>query len=120
MDLLSLNQNLQEYDNQVMADLEPILEDIAKQSKALASNLKACLTDIAKTDRYLRACRGEFVGMEEKDFSEEEFQIFRKYVRLLRSCTIMCGNDLSARYKRIFLDYFSGKRLKLAKELGVN
>lgn len=116
MDLLSLNQSLQEYDNQVMSDLKPILEEISKNSKALASNLKACFTDIAKTDRYLRACKGEFVGLEEKDFTEEEFQIFRKYVRLLRSCTIMCGNDLSARYKKIFLDYFSGRRLELARE----
>jgi hypothetical protein len=43
--------------------------------------------------------------------------IFRKYVRLLRSCTIMCGHELSLEIKSLFLDFFSGTRLKLAQEL---
>lgn len=117
MDISTLNQNLHDYDARIISELEPILDEISKNSKALASNLKACFTDIAKTDRYLRAYNGEAVGIQEKDFTEEEFNIFRKYVRLLRSCTIMCSNDLSAKFKKLFLDFFMGTRIELAKQL---
>ena len=110
-----IDKKLAIYDAEIMKDLEPILLDIAKSSKALASNLKSCFTDIANTDRYLRAYKGDSVGIEEKDFTEEEFNIFRKYVRLLRSCTIMCGQDLSFRYKTLFIDFFMGKRLEIAR-----
>jgi len=110
-----IDKQLAVYDAEIMLELEPILLEIAKSSKALASNLKSCFTEIANTDRYLRAYRGDLVGIEEKDFTEEEFNIFRKYVRLLRSCTIMCGQDLSFRYKTLFIDFFMGKRLEIAK-----
>ncbi len=117
MDIEALNLKLKDYDDKIMAELEPILEEMAKNSKALASNLKSCFIEIAQSDRYLRAFNGEPVGIQEKDFTEEEFNIFRKYVRLLRSCTIMCGNDLSARYKKLFIDFFMGERLTKAKLL---
>lgn len=117
VDIEILNLRLKDYDDKIMAELEPILEEMAKHSKALASNLRSCFTDIAQSDRYLRAFNGEPVGVQEKDFTEEEFNIFRKYVRLLRSCTIMCGNDLSARYKKLFIDFFMGERLTKAKLL---
>ena len=55
MDIETLNLKLKDYDDKIMAELEPILEEMAKSSKALASNLKSCFTDIAQSDRYLRA-----------------------------------------------------------------
>ncbi|NQY81086.1 MAG: hypothetical protein HRT47_12340 [Candidatus Caenarcaniphilales bacterium] len=116
MDIETLNLKLKSYDDRVFQDLEPVLEEISKNSKALASNLKSCFTEIALSDRYLRAYNGEEVAIKEKELKEGEFMIFRKYVRLLRSCTIMCGGELSDRYKKLFIDFFMGERLSLARE----
>lgn len=117
MDLAQLNQNLSTYDKDFYAKLEPVLSEIAGKSKALASNLKECIDRLSKSDRYLRAYRGEVVAIKEAELTGEEFEIFRKYVRLLRSCTIMCNQDCSKRFKELFLDFFSGKRLQLTYEL---
>lgn len=57
------------------------------------------------------------MAIKESELSGEEFEVFRKYVRLLRSCTIMCGQDCSLNFKKIFIDFFAGDRLKLAKAL---
>ena len=83
----------------------------------MASNLKECLERFRASDRYLRAYRGEHIAIKESELTGEEFDIFRKYVRLLRSCTIMCGQESSQNFKKIFMDFFSGTRLKLAREL---
>ncbi len=118
MDIEELNKELFIYDQSFFRSLEPILLEISKKSNALASNLRDCVLQLQKSDRYLRAYRGEEVFNREKDLSGLEFDIFRKYVRLLRSCTIMCSNEISMQYKSLFLEFFSGKRLELAKELG--
>lgn len=115
MDLDKLNQKLLSYDNEFYAKLEPVLEEIKVKSKALASNLKECIDKLKKSDRYLRAYRGEVVATKENELTGEEFEIFRKYVRLLRSCTIMCSQDSSKKFKELFLDFFNGTRLELAK-----
>ncbi len=113
----SINEELRNYDENIYRELEPILAEIASKSKALASNLKECLERLKATDRYLRAYKGEAVATKESELTGEEFDIFRKYVRLLRSCTIMCGQESSKKFKDLFMDFFSGKRLSLAKEL---
>ncbi len=118
LDINKLNHSLQAYDDEVFAELEPVLDSIALRSKALASNLRRCFTKIRDNDRYLRAYQGEQVSCQEKNFSEAEFMIFREYVRLLRACTIACGKELSEKYKQLFMDFFNGKRLDLAKQLG--
>ncbi len=118
IDLESLNQKLQAYDDKIFADLKPLLAEIALKSKALAANLERCFIKFRDSDRYLRAYNGEAVAIVDKELSETEFMIFREYVRLLRSCTIMCGKELSEDYKKLFMDFFSGKRLDLARELG--
>lgn len=92
-----------------------MLEEIRCQSKALASNLKECITRLQNSDRYQRAARGETIACKDSDLEGEEFEIFRKYVRLLRSCTIICGQNCSRDFKVLFLDFFSGSRLELAK-----
>lgn len=93
---------------------------MAEKSKALAANLRRCFTKFRDSDRYLRAYRGEAVSVLEKELTQDEFMTFREYVRLLRSCTIMCGKELSLDYKKLFIDFFSGRRLDLARELGLN
>ncbi len=90
---------------------------MSEKSKALASNLKRCIVTFQKSDRYLRAFNGEEVPLKEKELKEEEFLIFREYVRLLRSCTIMCGKEVSEDYRKLFMEFFSGARLDLAREL---
>lgn len=117
MDSSILNQALEKYDQDFYQELEPVLEEIALKSKALASNLKECIDRLKASDRYLRAFRKETVAVRESDLSGEEFEIFRKYVRLLRSCTIMCGQESSHKFKTLFMDFFSGTRLKLASDL---
>jgi hypothetical protein len=119
MNLDELNLSLRDYDEKIYRELEPILSEIASKSKALASNLKECLDRLKASDRYLRAYKGESIAVKENELSGEEFDIFRKYVRLLRSCTIMCGQESSKKFKDIFMDFFSGTRLELAKELHV-
>lgn len=113
-----LNLKLAHYDDDCFKKLDPIIEEIATKSKALASNLKRCIEKFRLSDRYLNAYNGKKVAIVESQLPEAEFMIFREYVRLLRSCTIMCGPELSKSFKEIFIDFYSGTRLKLAKELG--
>ena len=115
MDIKELNQELNSYDEEFFTSLEPVLTLISEKSQALASNLKDCIVQLQNSDRYLRAAQGKTVSNKEKELTGLEFDIFRKYVRLLRSCTIMCGLEASSKFKKLFLDFFSGKRLELAK-----
>ena len=117
MNKAELNEKLNDYDTSFFVRLEPVLEQIAQKSNALASNLKDCVVQLQNSDRYLNAASGKEVFIKEKDLEGLEFDIFRKYVRLLRSCTIMCGNDLSLEFKKLFLDFFAGERLEQAKAL---
>ncbi|MDD9898105.1 MAG: hypothetical protein OXU45_03800 [Candidatus Melainabacteria bacterium] len=115
-----LNQILEEYDQEFFGKLEPVLDEIRAQSKGLASNLKDCIIQLAKSDRYQRAADGKTVAIKEKELTGEEFEIFRKYVRLLRSCTIICSQGCSGRFKELFLDFFSGTRLEIALKASGN
>ena len=117
MQIDELNKKLYTYDESFFEALEPVLSLISEKSNALASNLKDCIVQLQDSDRYLKAYKGETVSNKESDLTGNEFDIFRKYVRLLRSCTIMCGHETSAQFKTLFLDFFSGKRLELAKSL---
>jgi hypothetical protein len=117
LEIKELNLKLSEYDSNFFENLGPVLEKISKKSKALSSNLKDCIIKLQNSDRYLRAYRQEKIPIKESELEGEEFEIFRKYVRLLRSCTIMCGQDCSNEYKKLFIEFFSGTRLKLAQEL---
>lgn len=112
-----LNRALAAYDQEIFLQLEPVLAEMSLKSRALASNLKRCFEKFRDSDRYLRAYRGEEVAIKENELTEQEFMIFREYVRLLRSCTIMCGKDLSQAYKKLFIDFFAGERLNRAREL---
>jgi hypothetical protein len=117
MNLEELNKKLEFYDHDFFFRLEPVLQKIASKSKALASNLKDCIEKLKASDRYLRAYNKQKVGIKESELSGEEFEIFRKYVRLLRSCTIMCGQENSKDFKELFLEFFSGARLEKASNL---
>lgn len=117
MDIDTLNLKLKNYDDGFYKRLEPVIQKISSKSKALASNLKDCIDKLRLSDRYLRANLQETVATKESDLDGEEFEIFRKYVRLLRSCTIMCGQDVSKEFKELFLEFFSGERLQLAQKL---
>mgnify|MGYP007107469026 CR=1 FL=1 len=119
MDIKELNEKLNSYDESFFRSLEPVLTKMSEKSQALASNLKDCIVQLQNSDRYLRAYQGEKVSNKESELTGIEFDIFRKYVRLLRSCTIMCGQEVSAQYKPFFLDFFSGERLELAKKVKV-
>lgn len=118
MDLDGLNSLLDDqYDKIFYENLQIVLDEISLKSKALASNLKECVDRLRDSDRYLRAYMGQVVYIKDSELESEEFEIFRKYVRLLRSCTIMCGHETSKKFKDLFMDFFAGRRLQLAKEL---
>ncbi len=115
MDVEVLNSILEnQYDKNFYQDLQSVLDEISLKSKALASNLKECIDRLRDSDRYLKAYMGQVVPTKESELEGEEFEIFRKYVRLLRSCTIMCGPEVSVQFKEIFLDFFGGSRLQRA------
>ena len=118
MDIKSLNEKLKDYDEDFFKRLDPVLDKISEKSQALASSLKKTITNFRETDRYLKASNGENVAILEKELTEREFMIFREYVSLLRSCTIMCGHDQSEEFKNLFKEFFSGERLERAKKLG--
>ena len=119
MDLNTLNSILEkQYDAEFYKNLSLVVDEISLKSKALASNLKQCIDRLRDSDRYLRAFQGLPVAIKDAELEGDEFEIFRKYVRLLRSCTIMCGQETSRNFKELFLDFFSGTRLELAKQLG--
>lgn len=119
MDLETLNSILEKrYDEHFYKNLSLVIDEISLKSKALASNLKECVDRLHDSDRYLRAFQGLPIAIKDADLEGDEFEIFRKYVRLLRSCTIMCGQETSKKFKELFLDFFSGTRLKLARQLG--
>lgn len=119
MDIKVLNSILEkQYDEDFYKNLSLVVDEISLKSKALASNLKQCIDRLRDSDRYLRAFQGLPVAIKDADLEGDEFEIFRKYVRLLRSCTIMCGQETSKKFKELFLDFFSGTRLELAKQLG--
>ncbi len=119
MDMEALNSNLEKkYDSDFYNKLQIVTDEISLKSKALASNLKECIDRLRDSDRYLRAFQGLPVATKDSDLDCDEFEIFRKYVRLLRSCTIMCGQETSRKFKELFIDFFSGTRLELAKQLG--
>ena len=91
MDIETLNSKLSEYDQKVFQELEIVLEEMAKNSKALASNLKSCFTEISLSDRYLRAYNGEEVAIKEKELREDEFMILESmyaYFVLVRLCVV--------------------------------
>lgn len=117
MDIAELNTRLETYDEEFFSSLDLVLAKISEKSQALASNLKDCIVQLKDSDRYLRAYEGKPVAIKEAELEATEFDIFRKYVRLLRSCTIMCGQEVSGEFKPLFLDFFAGKRLDLAKAL---
>ncbi len=118
IDITTLNLLLRDYDAKIFAELEPVLVQMRLKSNALAANLQRCFTKFRDTDRYLRAYQGEILSSSEKELTQDEFMVFREYVRLLRSCTIMCGKEVSGQYKKLFMDFFAGRRLDLARELG--
>ncbi|MCE2928104.1 MAG: hypothetical protein LW817_00550 [Candidatus Caenarcaniphilales bacterium] len=111
-----LEQELAKYDEKFFAELAPILEIIKQKSKALASNLLDCIIQLQKSDRYLKASQGFNVAIKESDLKDQEFEIFRKYVRLLRSCTIICDQETSGKFKTLFWDFFAGARLVIAQK----
>lgn len=109
-----LEKILEEYDEEFFRKLEPVLEEIRTKSKALANNLLDCIIKLKNSERYIKAQKNKKAAIQDSELEGEEFEIFRKYVRLLRSCTIMCGHECSGRFKILFWDFFAGKRLELA------
>lgn len=123
-------------DKGLINDLDYWLEIVSKKSKALASSLKRCFNNARKSMRYLLvynlgkedANEKRYVNEEElKDylenylkeyFEKNDFMHYREFVRLLRACTIEVGGDASLHIKEMYNDFFLGKRLIKAYQLG--
>lgn len=61
----------------------------------------------------------EYLDEKLKDFfNENDFMHYREFVRLLRACTIDVGGEVSSEIKKRYKNYFAGKRLIYAYNLG--
>jgi len=119
--------NLQNFDEQIDQDLVPVWQEVSKHSKALVNSLKDCFVqarksqrfeyiyELAKTDKNLSP--EEITKKATEKYSEQDFMLFRKYVRLLRACTLSAGGECSKKIKESFKRTFFTERLYLAYEL---
>lgn len=123
-------------DKDILKDLDKYLDIVRKQSRALASSLKRCFTNAKKSHRYVEAYKlgisgqriadsdeelQKYLEKELKDFFEKnDFMHYREFVRLLRACTIDVGGEISFEIKKMYKEYFNGKRLVEAYKLGTS
>ena len=125
-------------DKEILKDLDDLLNTVRQKSRALASSLQRCFDNARKSMRYVivynlgKERDGEpesrRAGDEElekyladylKDYFEKnDFMHYREFVRLNRACAIDVGIDVSSKIKDMYNDFFSGKRLMRAYQLG--
>ena len=135
-------------DKEILKDLDDLLNTVRQKSRALASSLQRCFDNARKSMRYVivynlgkerdgePAAKGEprqgrerrRDGDEElekyladylKDYFEKnDFMHYREFIRLNRACAIDVGIDVSSKIKDMYNDFFSGKRLIRAYQLG--
>lgn len=123
-------------DKEIIKDLDQYLEKVKIKSFALSSSLKRCFENARKSLRYLVAyelgikdaknnlkINGEklqsYLEDNLKDFFEKnDFMHYREFVRLLRACTIEVGGETSSAIKEMYNNFFLGKRLMKAYNLG--
>ena len=127
---------VEEIDKEVIGNLDYWLEIVRAKSKALASSLKRCFNNAKNSERYLLVYKlGKEDALSNTDIKEEEleeylenylkdyfekndFMHYREFVRLLRACTIDLGGDVSSEIKKMYNNFFLGKRLIKAYMLG--
>ena len=123
-------------DNEIISELDFYLDKVREKSKALASSLKRCFDNARKSMRFVLVYNlGKEDKKNRKDIKEEEletyledylkdyfeendFMHYREFVRLLRACTIDVGGEVSSPIKKMYNNYFLGKRLIKAYKLG--
>ena len=123
-------------DKELLEKLDDYLGVVREKSKALASSLKRCFDNARKSQRFLLVYKlGQKDKKENKSINEEElenylkgylkdyfekndFMHYREFVRLLRACSIDVGGEVSSHIKKMYNNYFLGKRLIKAYKLG--
>ena len=123
-------------DKEITCELDKYLIKVEEKSHALAISLKRCFEDARKSKRFLLVYDlGKKDAFDKKYIKEEElesylmnhlkdnpsksdFLHYREFVRLLRACTITCKGDVSSHIKGMYNNFFSGRRLIKAYELG--
>ncbi len=132
---LELNKNLvnllAEYDDAVDLELLDCYASIELKSKALANSLRRCFREARESKRFEAAYKAgvekKYVGLSEneiiellnKEFEEEDFMIFREFVRLLRACSLHISGEISGKIKEKYNHTFKQDRLLLAYKVGI-
>ena len=129
---------LESIDTDITSHLEEKLEIVQTKSRALASSLRRCFKNARNSKRYVlvynlgkqHKADGLYIKEEElrkylenylKDYFEKnDFMHYREFVRLLRACTIDVGGEISSPIKEMYNEFFFGKRLVKAYELGMS
>ena len=129
-----------EVDTEIINELDYWLDIVRKKSNALALSLKRCFENAKKSMRYVEAYKlgqkdsksqnnvgaycltpsvEKYLEDHLKDYFEKnDFMHYREFVRLNRACAIEAGIEASSHIKKMYNDFFLGKRLVKAYELG--
>src|SRR3989338_6168149 len=125
-----------EVDTEIINELDYWLDIVRKKSNALALRLKRCFENARKSKRYVLVYNlGIEDAKDKKEIKEKELEIYlenylkeyfeqhgfmhyREFVRLNRACAIEAGIEASSHIKKMYNDFFLGKRLIKAYELG--
>lgn len=126
-------------DKEITGDLDYCLDVVKKRSQALASSLKRCFNNARKSLRYVlvynlgkeNAARASQLAAQSDEelekyledylkdyFEKNDFMHYREFVRLNRACAIDAGIEISSKIKNMYNEFFLGKRLKEAYNLG--
>jgi len=129
---MNLNDILGNFDQNTDKELLTYYQQIECKSKALANSLRRCFNNARQSKRfeaaYLSGRKGEHSDLSSEDlldvliagFKEEDFLIFREFVRLLRACSLHIGGQISKEIKRHYTQTLNGKRVLLSYEAGCN
>lgn len=128
---MNLESKLKKFDEDIDALLVEPFTEIETKSKALALSLKRCFDDARKSKRFEYAFKmgqeNKLKDKETKDllneiiapFENEDFEIFREFVRLLRACSLHIGGDISRQIRECYNKTFKEDRILLAYNCGI-
>jgi hypothetical protein len=131
---LELNENLAkllaEYDDAIDLELADCYASIELKSKALANSLRRCFREARESKRFEAAYKAglekkyeglsenEIIELLNKEFEEEDFMIFREFVRLLRACSLHISGEISGKIKEKYKHTLKQDRLLLFLRAG--
>jgi len=128
---MSLADKLKHFDLMTEERLQEPYRKIEERSKALANSLRRCFEEARSSRRFEYAHQiglsGQYQGLAEEEllklinekFEEQDFTIFREFVRLLRACSLHIGGETSAQIRDCYNQTFKEDRVIIAYNEGL-